>query len=111
MPRSTYCSTRQEGKPVVRAERRTTCKLIDVSAADKAERLEYLERRVLGQAVDVHDAGLLDDMVRIILFVDSNGDAVGRIGNLRDGVDNQAVVFFAIVGGNDIEPVSDFEER
>ena len=50
-------------------------------------------------------------MVRIVLLVDADRDAVGRVGDLCDGVDDQTVVLLAVVGGDDIQTVADVEQR
>ena len=100
----------EEYETVVGTERRAILELIGVSAADEAERFKYLEGRFRGQAVDVHDPGLLDYVVRIVGFVDGNGNAIGGVGDLRNRVDDETVVLLAVVGGNDVETVADIEE-
>ena len=49
--------------------------------------------------------------MRIVLLVDADRDAVGRVGDLCDGVDDQTVVLLAVVGGDDIQTVADVEQR
>ena len=49
-------------------------------------------------------------MVGIILLIDGHSDAIGGIGHLRDGIDDETVVLLSVVGGNHIETVADIEE-
>ena len=49
-------------------------------------------------------------MVRVVLLVNANGDAVGRVCNLGNGVDDKSVVLFAVVRGNNIQTVADVEQ-
>ena len=88
----------QDGQPVVRTDGRHAGKFVRRAAALEAEGLKDLEGRVHGQAVHVENAGLLDDMMRIVGLVDVDGDAVGIVGDLRNGVHDQAVVPLAVVG-------------
>ena len=50
-------------------------------------------------------------MVRVVLLVYHDGDAVGRVRDLRDGVDDKSVVAAAVVRGDDVEAVADVEQR
>ena len=72
--------------------------------------LEDLEGRFHRQAVDVHLARGLDDLVGIVGLVDAHGNAVGGVGDLGHGVDDAAVVLLAVVGGYDIQAVADLEQ-
>ena len=49
-------------------------------------------------------------MVGVILLVDDHRDAIGGAGDLRHRIDEQTVVFLAVVCGHDIETVADLEE-
>lgn len=49
--------------------------------------------------------------MRVVLLIDTDGDTVRRIGDLRNRVDDQAVIFFAVTRSNDIKSVTDIEER
>ena len=49
-------------------------------------------------------------MVGIILLIDGDGNAVGGIGDLSDGVDDESVVFGSIVGGDHIQTVADVKQ-
>ena len=100
----------QEYQSVVRTERRPAFELIHCPSALETEVLEYLERCVGRQAVNVHDSRLLDHMMGIVILVDGNCDPVRRIGDLCDGIDDQSVVLLAVIGGNNIESVSDLEQ-
>ena len=72
----------QEDQAVVRAKRRAIGEFVDIASALEAEGLKYLEGSVHRQAVDVHFARLLDDVVGIVDLVDGNSDAVRRVGKL-----------------------------
>lgn len=65
----------------------------------------------MSQTAYVHHAGLLDDVVGIILLVDGDGDAVGGVGDLRNGIDDQAVVLAAVAGCDHVQAVADVEQR
>ena len=56
----------QEDQTVVGAERFAVGKLIHIPAALEAKYFKYLEGRGFRQAVDVHLAGLLDDVVGVV---------------------------------------------
>ena len=49
--------------------------------------------------------------MRIVLFIDADGDTVRCIGDLRNRVDDQPVIFFAVIGCYDIKTVTDIEEN
>jgi len=66
----------QENKPVVGAQGSAVGKLVNVSAALEAEVLKYLERSLNRQTVNVHNACAIDNMVRIVLFVNADCNAV-----------------------------------
>ena len=63
----------------------------------EAEALENRERCVCGKAVNIHSAGLLNDVMRIVLLVDSYGNPVRRVCDLGNSIDDKAVVLFAVV--------------
>ena len=49
--------------------------------------------------------------MRVICLVDGDGDALGRIGELRSGIDDAAVVLFAVPCRQDEQTVGEREER
>ena len=102
---------RQEDQPVVGAHRLAVRKFIDVSAALEPKVLEYFERRFNAEAVDVHHAGRFHDMMRVVLLVDADRDTVRLAGELRNGVDDAAVVLLAVVAGHDVQAIADVEQR
>ena len=103
--------SRQYGKSVAGAHRCYIGKFINTASAAEAEILKYREGRVNRQAVYIHDSRLLYNMVGIILLVYGHGNAVRGVCYLRHGVYDKPVILFAVVGGDDIKPVSDIEER
>ena len=100
----------KEDQTVIGAERLAICELIHVSSALETEYLEYLEGRVGGQTVDVHLAGLLYNVVRVVLLIDGHGDTVGSVGHLSYGVDDKSVVLLAVIGCDDVEPVANVKK-
>ena len=82
---------------IIRPKRSTIGKLIDCSSALEAKGLKHLKRGGSGQAVDVHNAGLLNDVMGIILLIDSDSHTVRGIGYLSHRIDNQAVILLAVV--------------
>ena len=107
---------RKEDKAVVGAEQFLLCEklvvfeLVHVAAAAEAEAFEDFERSRGVQAVHVHDAGGLDHVVRIVLLVDADRDAVRLAGDLCDGVADETVIIFSVIGSDDVETVTDLEE-
>ena len=99
----------QESQPVIRAQHAFPGEFIHAASALEAEALKHAEGRVHRQAVKVHRAGLADNVVGVILLVDAYGDAVGRVGHLGYGVDDEAVIPLSVVGGDDIQPAADFK--
>ena len=83
---------REEAQTVIGPELVDPLKFIRAAAALEAKILEHAKRRGHIQAVDVHDAGLLDNVMGVVLLVDTHGNPVGAAGHLRNGVDDQAVV-------------------
>ena len=49
-------------------------------------------------------------MMRIVVFIDYHGYPVRRISNLSNCIYNQSIVLFAVVRGNNIQTVADFEK-
>ena len=86
-------------------------KLVDVAAGLEAIVLEHCERRVVRENGDVEYPGLFDHVVRIIRLVDGDGDALGGISQLRDRVDDAAVVLCAVAGRQDEQAVGQGEHR
>ena len=84
----------QENKPVIRTKRCTVGEFVGISAAFEAERLKHSERRIGRKAVYIHDARLLNYMVRIIFLINGYGDTVRRICDLSNGVYDKSVVLF-----------------
>ena len=89
---------RKDHQSVLRTRSLPAGEFVYLTAALEAEGLKDLEGRVHGQAVHVENAGLLDDVMGIVGLVDVDGNTVGIVGNLRDGVHDQAVVPLAVVG-------------
>jgi hypothetical protein len=102
--------TRKNDKTVFGAVGGAIGKLVNGPAANKAKCLEHLKRRLGSETVDVHFARLLDDVVGIVLFVDGNRYAHGRVGKLGNGVNNETVILFAIVAGDNVKTVADAEK-
>ena len=101
----------QENKTVIGAQRSASRKLVDRASAVEAERLEYSKRRVRAQAVEIHFSRLFDNVMRIVLFVYRYRYAVWRIRDLRNRINNKAVVLPAVVRGDDVEAVAYLEQR
>ena len=101
---------RQDDQAVVRAYRRDALKFVHCTSALESESLEYAERRVYRQTVHVKNTGLLDNVVRVVGFVDIHSYTVRRVGKLCYRVDNQTVVLLSVVGCNHIQTVSDTEK-
>ena len=72
--------------------------------------LEQAERRVGRKHGQIKHTRLADHIVREICLVDSDGNALGRVGKLRGGVDDAAVVLFAVAGRQDEQAVGEREE-
>ena len=87
----------EEDQAVVRTEHFLAGELVDCAAGAEAEILKDLERCFDREAVHVHLAGLLDNVVRVVLLLDADRDHVRRRCDLGNGIDNQAVVFRAVV--------------
>ena len=87
----------QKYQAVVCAVHFLACKFINTSAGLKAKLFKNRERSIHGQAVYIQDTRLLDHVMGIVCFIDVNCNAVRIVGKLCDCVDNQAIVFFAIV--------------
>ena len=100
----------QEDDAVVGAEVFALGELVHVPAGLEAKVLEGGEGDLHGQAVDVHHAGLLRQLVGVVGLVDAHGDAVRRVRHLGHGVDDAAVVLAAVPGGDDVEAVADLEQ-
>ena len=100
----------QEPQAIVAAQHIDAGELVHRPAALETEVLEHREGSGGVQAVDVHHTGLLDDVVGVVLLVDGYGNPVGGVGHLRNGVDNQAVVLGAIIGGHHIQAVANVEQ-
>ena len=111
---------REEGVDVLRQEDQSVIgtqdllfilKLIRISSGLETELLEHLERCIRIETVDIHDAGLLNDVMRIIGLIDGNHDPERIVGQLNNRVDDQTVVFLAVIGCDHIESVADGEQR
>ena len=102
----------QESKSVVRVQRldASTCKLINGSSTLESKGLEDVKWCFRGQAVQVHDTGLLDYMVGVVCLLDGHCDPVRSVGYLRYGVYDQSVVTASIVRGYHIESVTNVEQ-
>ena len=116
VPRSTYCSTLRDMNALMYLSRNTsplperltflTFKFIYSSAGLETEPFKNRERCFHGQTVYIQDTCLLDYVVRVIGFVDVNCYTVRIIGQLSNSIYDQSVVTFSIVGGYNIETVS-----
>ena len=100
----------QEYQSIVRVVHFLACKFIGASAGLESELFKNRERSFYRQTVYVHDTGLLDHVVRVVGLVDVDSYAVWIVSKLCNGVDDQAVVLFAIVGSYHIEAVTDAEQ-
>ena len=49
-------------------------------------------------------------MVRVVLLVDNDRHAVGRVGYLHYGVNDKSVVLFAVTAGDNVKTVADLEQ-
>ena len=49
-------------------------------------------------------------MMRVVIFVDGNSESVWCVGFLSDSIDNKCVIFFAVVGCDNLETVADVKE-
>ena len=88
---------REKYQPVVGAENVPRLKLVRTASAAEPEILEYRERRVNRQAVNVHFPGLLYNMVGVVRLVYRDRYAVRGICHLRYGVYDQPVVLPSVV--------------
>ena len=70
----------QEYQAVVRVVYFLSGKFIGASAGLEAELLKNRERSICGQAVYVHDTGLLDHVVRIVCLIDVDSYAIWVVG-------------------------------
>ena len=100
----------QEPQAVVAAQLLNADKLVGGAAALEAVALENVEGSGDIQAVDIHHAGLLDHMVGVVGLVDGDRHPVGGVSDLGHGVDDEAVVLGAVVGGDHIQAVADVEQ-
>ena len=100
----------QKRQPIVRAQNLLARELVRRAAGLEAEVLENREGRVLGQTVDVHDPCLLDNVMGIVVLVDAHRNAVGGVGHLGHGVDNQAIVLFAVAAGDDVQAIANVKQ-
>ena len=100
----------EETQTVVTAQLLNTGELVCRPSALETEGLKGGEGGGDIQTVDIHDAGLLDHMVGVIFLVDGHSDAVGGVGDLGDGVDDETVVLGAVVGGDHIQSVADVKQ-
>ncbi len=101
---------RQENKAVIGMKRFAVGEFIDITPALETEGFKNAERRFYGQTVDVHHTCLFNDVMRVILLIDADGDTVRGISHLCYGIDDQAVVLFTVIGSNDIQAISDIEQ-
>ena len=77
----------------------------------ETELLKHAERRVHAQTVDVQNAGFCRDLMRVVGFVDADRYAQGLIRRLPDGIDDTAAVLLPVVYGDDVQTVTDAEQR
>ena len=81
------------------------CKLVGVSARLKAEVTEDFKIRLLAQNRKIEFAALNDKIVREVVLVDGNADAVGGLGDLSRRIDDAAAVPAVKRGGQDKQTV------
>ena len=86
-------------------------KFVDIAPGLEAIVLEHGKRRVLRQNGDIEHTGLFDHIAGVIAFIDGDADALGCVGLLHDGVDDAAVVLFAVARGENVKPVGKREHR
>ncbi len=82
----------QEYQPISGTVDLFSGKLVCRSSGLEAKLLEDGEWSVYGQAVDIHDAGLLDYMVRIVFLIDIDRHTIRIICQLGDGIYNETIV-------------------
>ena len=72
--------------------------------------LEEVEFCLLADNGNVANSGLHDHVVGVVCLVNGNGNALGGIRDLGDGIDDAAVVLFTLPGSEDKEAVGELEE-
>ena len=100
----------QEYQSVIGTVDLLTCKFIYAASGLETKLLEYRERCIYRQAVYIENSSLFDHMVGVICLIDIYRNTVWSISELGHSVDDQSVVFFAVIGGNYIKTVSDSEK-
>ena len=85
-------------------------KFVRLTATLETEVFKYLEGSFHREAVDIHDTGLFDHMMGVVFFIDIDSHPVWLIGELDHSIDDEAVILFSVVGGNDIKTVADTEQ-
>ena len=98
---------REIDQPIGRTEGLQSCKLIRIAAAVEPEPFKNSKGGFGGKTVQIHDPRLLDDVMGIVLFVDGDSDPVRHIRNLRDCIDDKAVIFAAVPACYNIQSVPD----
>ncbi len=101
---------RQENQSIIGMQGRPTGKLIHAAAALETKVFKDAKRSLHRQAVDIHNPGLFDNMMRIIILINRNSNPIGRAGQLSHGVDNQTVVPFAVIAGDDVKSIANLKE-
>ncbi len=79
-------------------DRIEVAELIDIPAALESKVLEEREGGIRRQDGYVEFSAVQDEIMRIIRLVDGDGNALRRIGDLRHGIDDAAVVAAALRG-------------
>ena len=100
----------KEDQPVIRTKQGPACELVCRTSAQEPEILEYLERRIRRQAVDIHNTSLFNHMMGIVIFINGYGNPVRCIRHLCHRIDNQSIVLLSVVGRHDIKPVTDLKQ-
>ena len=80
---------------------------VDVTATLEAEMFNDKHRGLGGQHRHVEYARALDELVRIVVFVDRHRHLQGIAGDLHHRVDDAAVVDVAVTGGQHIKTITD----
>ena len=102
------CELRNIEQPVLRTVFLLAgLKLVAVCTALEAEVLKHPHGSLLCQERDVEQPRSDNHPMGIVALVDGDRDAVWRRGELRERVDDAAVVLVALAGGQNIQSVSD----
>ena len=82
---------------------------VHLSARLEPKMLKDLHRSLGGQHADVEDAGILDEVMRVVALVNSHGNPQGVAGDLNHRGHDAAVVDIVVIGGQDVKTVTDIK--